>query len=1070
MTVEKMTVGLGLYSYEQCTNGPNVPTPSSSPMKTPIRCTRNRTYKTSVSPSVSKLPPASTAPSPFRRSLLPAPFGHPSIVVSPSTSAKAFKQQSLAREGNGTFSVFWNDLLPPQAWDILIRFGVTDFPKTDSVNKLASLLVKTSSFGSTDELSDLTLLALKKSVRFVFDIGCPFTYIGYQRVTSDQPPCISSPKSSRPTPAYGANDSINQTLCGIGNQMVLNPVGVNLCAPSTPPPPLPPPPLSPPPLPSSKPAKKRQSKKTKSKSKISRSLPSQTKIKSDNSISDGNNSNNISVNEIDYHSCPLCEETIYSDGGAAVGCDVCGLWLHQTCLRLSDYQFQLLTMSDYVCNICCSKQCGVPDLPEPTIIPQILTTVSGKSKWGSVSYEKFSQSINSAYDTIVHFRSNLCNVPSGKAGKLFINELTYWLKQINAGQSKLNSIALRAFMVLPALILQKPSKSSKASEHTTAVERRMDEWKNGDIPKLLKDAKLIQSKLKTGGGRAKTSSEVAKLFARMIMHGKIGAAMKLLDKEGCTGVLPLSDETIKGLKSKHPEPGRVADGSLLRGPIDDLPASFVEGINEQLIMKAALRTKGSAGPSGLDADVFRRILCSKNFATAGKAMREEIATFTRKLLTEDYDPSLIQPLTSCRLIPLNKNPGIRPIGVGEVLRRIMGKAVSWSFKSEIREAAGPLQTCASHGAGAEAAIHGMRELFEEEEAEAVLLIDASNAFNSMNRMVGLHNIRIQCPYLSKYLINTYRQQSRLFITGGGEIASMEGTTQGDPLAMPWYSINTELMIFTLRRFIERVKQVWFADDASAVGLLQDLLEWYKRLCVEGQLYGYIVNGSKSWLIVKSEKDATRAKEIFGDLVNITTEGQRHLGAALGSKGFKDTYCSKKVENWTNQMKVLTEIAKTQPQSAYVGFTKGFVSKFTYFLRTIEGFEEYTDMLQEVINDAFVPSLAGEDTLHTYTKQAIQSTSKSRWSRHPPAQGASQHSVFGFPESHQRSQGKYQRSGYLRKRKKQRRAHPVNSKVPLSDPQVGKTERQDSCYTSSLAPAPKALYETEPQQRLLYCPA
>ena len=57
--------------------------------------------------------------------------------------------------------------------------------------------------------------------------------------------------------------------------------------------------------------------------------------------------------------------------------------------------------------------------------------------------------------------------------------------------------------------------------------------------------------------------------------------------------------------------------------------------NEQLIMKAALRTKASAGPSGLVADVFRRIFCSKNFATAGKAMREEIATFTRKLLTED---------------------------------------------------------------------------------------------------------------------------------------------------------------------------------------------------------------------------------------------------------------------------------------------------------------------------------------------------------------------------------------------------------------------------------------------------
>ena len=71
------------------------------------------------------------------------------------------------------------------------------------------------------------------------------------------------------------------------------------------------------------------------------------------------------------------------------------------------------------------------------------------------------------------------------------------------------------------------------------------------------------------------------------------------------------------------------------------------------------------------------------------------------------------------------NPGIRPIaiGVGEVLRRITGKSVSWSFKADvyIYQAAGPLLTCASHGAGAEAAIRGMRELFEDGEAEAVLL-------------------------------------------------------------------------------------------------------------------------------------------------------------------------------------------------------------------------------------------------------------------------------------------------------------------------------------------------------------
>ena len=132
--------------------------------------------------------------------------------------------------------------------------------------------------------------------------------------------------------------------------------------------------------------------------------------------------------------------------------------------------------------------------------------------------------------------------------------------------------------------------------------------------------------------------------------------------------------------------------------------------------------------------------------------QEEIAIMTRNLLTTNYDHSLVESYVACRLIPLNKNPGIRPIGVGEVLRRIIGKAVSWTLKEEFCEAAGPLQTCAGHQAGAEAAIHGMRAVFEEEGTDAVLLVDASNAFNRMNRQVGMHNIRITCPEVSIYII------------------------------------------------------------------------------------------------------------------------------------------------------------------------------------------------------------------------------------------------------------------------------------------------------------------------------
>ena len=58
------------------------------------------------------------------------------------------------------------------------------------------------------------------------------------------------------------------------------------------------------------------------------------------------------------------------------------------------------------------------------------------------------------------------------------------------------------------------------------------------------------------------------------------------------------------------------------------------------------------------------------------------------------------------------------------------------------------------------------------------------------------------------------------------------------------------------------------------------------------------------------------------------------------------------------MEPLTEISKSQPHAAYVAFTKGFKSKFTYYLRTIESFEEYVDPIEEVIHTSFLPSLFG----------------------------------------------------------------------------------------------------------------
>ena len=145
--------------------------------------------------------------------------------------------------------------------------------------------------------------------------------------------------------------------------------------------------------------------------------------------------------------------------------------------------------------------------------------------------------------------------------------------------------------------------------------------------------------------------------------------------------------------------------------------------------------------------------------------------------------------------------------------------------------------------------------------------------------------------------------SRLFIAEGAELMSTERTTQGDPLAMPFYAVFTSLIISIHSAKFDSVKRVWLVDDASAASSLQNLLEFFIFLQDEGKRYGYYVNAKRSWLILKNESDFCSAKDLFRECkIQITTEGQRHLGAALGSLSFKESYASEKVTQWVKELK------------------------------------------------------------------------------------------------------------------------------------------------------------------------
>ena len=331
----------------------------------------------------------------------------------------------------------------------------------------------------------------------------------------------------------------------------------------------------------------------------------------------------------------------------------------------------------------------------------------------------------------------------------------------------------------------------------------------------------------------------------------------------------------------------------------------------------------------------------------------------RKIVTSNVDPNGLAAYTACRLIALNKNPGVRPIGVGEAARRIIGKAILKVIKPDVLRVTGNLQLCAGQEAGAEAAVHAIRTLFQDESTDAALLVDASNAFNRLNRKVALRNFQSICPTLAIVATNLYREESKLFIDGE-ILLSQEGVTQGDPLAMAIYAVGIMPLIWRLQVDCDEQHQIWFADDASATGSLNNLRSWWDKIIESGPSYGYYANPSKTVIIVKKEK-LEEARALFRNSgVKVTTDANRYLGSALGSEASVQDMLRREVRKWSGTMKKLSDMANIQPHAAYAAFVHGIRNQWSYLMRTTPDLEDLLHPLEETIVGDFLPALIGRE--------------------------------------------------------------------------------------------------------------
>ena len=181
--------------------------------------------------------------------------------------------------------------------------------------------------------------------------------------------------------------------------------------------------------------------------------------------------------------------------------------------------------------------------------------------WGDLSGRDFCDKVNKAYDEVVQWRRNLFLVPFGKVGKALIQEMAN-LFQAYGENSSLECIALKACLLMQVLLLQKPSKTSKAKDHVTCLQRCVESWKKGEIEVLVTEGQYIQSLLPSTDTRMNPEA-VSRAFSKMMFLGNVHGALKFLSRNTSGLLLTLEDviQTKEGstesvlniLESLHPE-------------------------------------------------------------------------------------------------------------------------------------------------------------------------------------------------------------------------------------------------------------------------------------------------------------------------------------------------------------------------------------------------------------------------------------------------------------------------------------------------------------------------------------
>jgi hypothetical protein len=597
-----------------------------------------------------------------------------------------------------------------------------------------------------------------------------------------------------------------------------------------------------------------------------------------------------------------------------------------------------------------------------------------------------------------HYPS-LYQIPDKRVGHRFVDMLAQVFEDVVDGTKPSEALA-----VFTACTLQRLPEVTTGAKQREKIEERLEAWQRGEWHTMAAKQNQLAGELRAARGhqppRTEPEEEILKVvskFSLLAKQGRMRTAVRFATSRGVAGVYDPDElratpdnpaRTVADVLQELNPPSRLPDDlPHLPAELPPLPSA---SITEETILEVAKGLDGSGGPSGLEGWQLRQALL--NHGDASRRLRTALARLTQKLNNEIVSWEGHRALHAVLVIPLirDDSPKPRPIGIRDSWSRVMGKATARACRPDVEAACGTKNLCAGQRAGVEAAAHAVKALFEDlQDGEVVILDDARNAFNEVNRVRAVLEIRLRCPSLARFAFNTYRGSAAALVRGATltrRFLSSEGVAQGCPIAMAGFGLGSLPLTEAVRtEQAERIaaaraaaggaaagsaagagapaRDAYYADDGAGAGSLDVALQWLDARARHGPKVGVFIQteGNKCVVIVKggaAHAEAVRQRlAAAGRELEVVT-GKRFLGVWLGDAEGERAFVEAKARDWAKHVRTLAGIAEHDPHAAYAGLYRSLQAEWLYTLRTCRDAPELLAPVEVALTEAFLPALLG----------------------------------------------------------------------------------------------------------------